>query len=394
MYVKTNTKKNRKISAKQSLLMIALVFLAGSVMSFSPFAAAQTIQDQINQLNQQNANTQQQVSVLEGEASSLQDKIDKLQQRINGLQAQINDNTNQVQKLEQEIIKTEEELNQQKQLLGKNIRAMYIEGQMSTFEMLASSNDLSDFVDKEQYRNSVKSKIVAALDRINNLKLQLKNQQEEIKARLKEQQLLQNQLAAERNENDRLLGLNEGQRNSLDQQIRSNNTKIADLRRQQAEENCRRFGCGGTYTVGGGGYPWGNAPCLANGSVDGYCPGYEWGYNGSYYNWSTGGYAFRNCTDWVAYRIGKVDGKYVPSALGNANMWDNRASNYAHMSTGSEPRVGAAAVSHIGYYGHVMYVEAVNGNGSIVISEYNGNGMGKYSMKTISASGLVFVYFN
>ena len=79
--------------------------------------------------------------------------------------------------------------------------------------------------------------------------------------------------------------------------------------------------------------------------------------------------------------------------LGNANMWDNRAQGLG-IATGSEPRVGAAAVSNVGYYGHVMYVEAVNGNGSIVISEYNGNGMGKYSMKTISASGLVFVYFN
>ena len=386
--MKTKIKKIRKYSLAQPLLVLVFIFVVGSVISFSPFALAQTIQEQINQLNQQNANTQQQVSVLEGEASSLQDKINQLQQRINGLQGQINENTNKVQKLEQEIIKTEEELNQQKQLLGKNIRAMYIEGQMSTFEMLASSNDLSDFVDKEQYRNSVKSKIVAALDRINNLKLQLKNQQEEIKARLKEQQVLQNQLAGERNENDRLLSLNENQRSSLDQQIRSNNTRIADLRRQQAEENCRRFGCGGSYTVGGGGYPWGNAPCLANGVVDGYCPGYEWGYNGSYYNWDTGGYAFRNCTDWVAYRIGK----YVPM-LGNANMWDNRAQGLG-IATGSEPRVGAAAVSNVGYYGHVMYVEAVNANGSIVISEYNGNGMGKYSMKTISASGLVFVYFN
>lgn len=391
--MKTNIKKNYW---PKNQLFIALSFflIAGWLIGISPYALAQSIQDQINSLNQQNANTSQQVAQLEDEASSLEDKINKLQDRINGLQTQINDNTTKMQQLEQAIIKTEEELNQQKELLGKNIRAMYLEGQISTFEMLASSNDLSDFVDKEQYRNSVKSKIVATLDRINNLKLQLKNQQEEVKARLKEQQLLQNQLAAERNENNRLLGLNEGQRNSLDQQIKTNNSKIADLRRQQAEENCRRFGCTGTYTVGGGGYLWGNAPCLANGSVDGWCPGYEWGYNGSYYNWSTGGYAFRNCTDWVAYRIGKVDGKYVPSGLGNANMWDNRAGNYSHMSTGTEPRVGAAAVSHIGYYGHVMYVEAVNSNGSIVISEYNGNGMGKYSMKTISPSGLVFVYFN
>lgn len=388
--MKTNNKKYHW-SKKQLFIALSLLFFVGSVFGVSPYALAQSIQDQINSLNQQNANTSQQVAQLEIEASSLEDKINRLQDRINGLQVQINENTSKMQQLEQSIIKTEQELNQQKQLLSKNIRAMYIEGQISTFEMLASSNDLSDFVDKEQYRNSVKSKIVATLDRINNLKLQLKNQQEEVKARLKEQQSLQDQLAADRNENNRILGLNEGQRNSLDQEIKTNNTKIAALRRQQAEENCRRFGCSGTYTVGGGGYPWGNAPCLSNGSVDGWCPGYEWGYYGSYNNGETGGYAYRNCTDWVAYRIGKVDKKFVPM-LGNANTWDNRAASLG-IPTGSEPRAGAAAVSNVGYYGHVMYVESVNSNGSIVISEYNGNGMGKYSMKTISPSGLVFVYF-
>jgi hypothetical protein len=36
---------------------------------------------------------------------------------------------------------------------------MYLEGKTSTLEMLASSKDLSDFVDKQQSRNAVQSKV-------------------------------------------------------------------------------------------------------------------------------------------------------------------------------------------------------------------------------------------
>lgn len=38
------------------------------------------------------------------------------------------------------------------------------------------------------------------------------------------------------------------------------------------------------------------------------------------------------------------------------------------------PRAGAAAVIMGGAYGHVMYVESVNGDGTITVSDYNGLG--------------------
>jgi hypothetical protein len=48
---------------------------------------------------------------------------------------------------------------------------------------------------------------------------------------------------------------------------------------------------------------------------------------------------------------------------------------------------------HGGYYGHVMYVEAVNGDGTITVSDYNFDWDGLYRYYTRSASGLTYVYF-
>lgn len=343
------------------------------------------LQEQINQLQQQNAGLQGQNDALEDEAVSLQDKINGLQNKINALQAEINDNQAQIVVLEGEIAKAETELNKQRDLLGKNIRAMYVEGDISTLEMLASSQDLSEFVDKQQYRTSVQQKIKDTLDKVNTLKHQLKGQRETMQRRVDDQKRNQDEVAKQKAIQDELLGMNEGQRNALDSQIRGNSARIAELQRQQAAENMRLFG-GGGGTIGGGGYPWGSAACIHTGQVDGPCPNYDWAVGGSIWNYSTGGYGYRNCTDYVSWKI-RSQGRYVPAGLGNAKQWDD---NYP---SDSSPSPGDAAVSNAGFYGHVMYVEAVHGDGTITISDYNRAGTGKYATARISASGLSFLSF-
>lgn len=361
------------------------------VAGFSIPAVRANLQSQIDSLNAANNRKEAANDQLEDEAASLEDKINKLTQRINSLQAQINSNKEKIADVEARIVKAQKELEIQKDLLGKNIRAMYVEGEISTLEMLASSNDLSEFVDKEQYRTSVQEKIKETLDKVNALKEELHQQQQTLEARLKEQQRSQNEIAEQKAEQDELLGLNQGQRNALDSEIRKNSKRIEELKRQQVLENLRLFGGGGGGTIGGGGYPWGSARCIHTGQVGGSCPNYDWAVGGSIWNPNTGGYGYRNCTDWVSYRI-RSSGRFVPGGLGNANTWDDRAPDFGY-GTGSTPKAGAAAVSNSGFYGHVMYVEAVNGNGTITISDYNRAGTGKYSTSTISASGLVFVYF-
>ncbi len=372
-------------SPKKKRAVVAAVFLSLFLGGLSVPAVRASLQDQINQLSQQNAGLQGQNSALLNEATSLQGKIDALQGKINALQAEINNNQDQIAKLEVEIAKAEAELAKQRDLLGQNIRAMYVEGDVTTLEMLASSKDLSEFVDKQQYRTSVQQKIKDALDKVTALKHQLNAQRETLQRRLDDDKKNQTELANQRSEQDQLLGLNQSQRDSLDAQIRGNSKKIAELQRQQALENMRLFGGGGGIT-GGGGYPWGFATCIHTGQVEGPCPNYDWGVNGSIWNPNTGGYGYRNCTDYVAWKI-RSEGRYVPGGLGNAKNWDD---NYPSSGT---PHPGDAAVSNAGTYGHVMYVEAVNGNGTIVISDYNRAGTGKYSTSTISSAGLSFLSF-
>ena len=76
---------------------------------------------------------------------------------------------------------------------------------------------------------------------------------------------------------------------------------------------------------------------------------------------------------------------------GNANQWPNNA-RAAGIPVDGSPKVGDVAVSTAGYYGHVMYVEAVSGE-KVYVSQYNYHVNGEYSEMWVSSSGLQFIHF-
>lgn len=370
---------------KPRLTTAVIAFVA--ILSFvaMPLAVkAVNLGAQINELNQENGALSAQSQTLRVEAQNLQEAISVLQSQINGLEVQINESNQKIAETETKIAEAEAELARQKNLLAQNIRAMYLEGDISTIEMLASSKDLSEFVDKQQYRNSVKDKITTTLDKITVLKQQLKAEREALDAQKKDQEERQAQVALQRNEQNRLLGLNQSQREAVDTEIRQNNAQITELRRQQAIENSRLFGAtSGSGPACGGGYP-GSAPG----------PWGRWGCNYPLDNAiDTWGMYNRECVSYTAFKVA-ASGRYMPywGGRGNANRWDENA-RAAGYEVDGDPRPGDVAVSNAGYYGHTMYVEDVYEDGRILISQYNADWKGTYSTAVISQGSLVFITF-
>lgn len=97
-------------------------------------------------------------------------------------------------------------------------------------------------------------------------------------------------------------------------------------------------------------------------------------------------YGFGYCTYYVASR------RAIPSNWGNASSWyyNAIASGY---SVGTTPRAGAVAWE---FGNHVAYVERVNGDGTVTVSEMNffgnGGGWNRVSQRTTSASHFKYIY--
>lgn len=78
----------------------------------------------------------------------------------------------------------------------------------------------------------------------------------------------------------------------------------------------------------------------------------------------------------------------LPNRLGNGGQWVASAAAQGY-ATGSTPQVGAVAETS----GHVAYVEAVNGDGTITISDMNGAaGFGNVGSRNVPASQYNYIY--
>ncbi len=348
--------------------------------SFIPkVARADQFQDQINQLSQENSQKKEAQAQLGASAATLNDTISKLEAQIAVLQAAITGYQKQIEDLQRQIAEQEAELVRQKKVLGESIKAMYLEGQITTLEMLASSKDLSEFVDKQQYRNAVQDKIKSTLDRITELKHQLSAQKEQAEGILKDKQKAQAEVDSQKAENQRLLSLNASEQATLSAQITSNYSKILDLQVAQAAANRARSG-GAIVTAGDpgrGGYPtnW-DAPVPKDDLID------SWGM----FN--------RECVSYTAWKVYQTYG-HMPfwGGHGNANQWP--ASAVADgISVGTTPRKNSVAIWMTGTWGHAMWVEGVNGDGTIHVSQYNFDFQGHYSEMNTSAAGVIYIYFN
>ena len=123
-----------------------------------------------------------------------------------------------------------------------------------------------------------------------------------------------------------------------------------------------------TYTTGGG-FP----------AVD---PSFRAAINGGY---------FGQCTYYVFNRMAQVGTPIGHSMMGNAAEWPAYARSYGY-SVSNSPSAGSAIVFQQGLagadptYGHVGFVEAVNADGSLYISEMNVRGLNVISYRTIPAS--------
>lgn len=111
-------------------------------------------------------------------------------------------------------------------------------------------------------------------------------------------------------------------------------------------------------------------------SSNGYFSGSRFSGNGNSYYWG-------QCTWYVASK------RYVPNNWGNAISWYYNA-QASGFGTGSAPRAGAIGWERMN---HVVYVESVNGDGTVTISEMNYGGRpGVVHYRTEPISRFLYIY--
>lgn len=286
---------------------------------------------------------------LEGEVARLNAEIASLEADIQANQAVAND-------LSGQISENEAKLELQQAALAKLLVSMHFESEPDTIVLLAGSNSLGDFAEKQSRQSTAKSQIAASATAVRELKEDLEKQKASVDALIASAEEKSNQVSAKRNEQDQLKRKYE---NDSDAFARDAAASRETMQKEIAAE-IARYNTGGVVGSGFNSYPYA-----------GNCPRDDSAYI------VIGGYVCQ-CVSYAAWKVQERWGISIWN-WGNASNWGNAARSNGYVVNGT-PSAGAVAYSTAGIYGHVMWVESVNGNGTVNLTEYNNS--------SSSASGL------
>lgn len=378
----------RGIVTKSTIVAAAVLMVGAAPLYLTTGAGAASIselQAQINALKGQQAGLQQTVQGLDSQANTLANKVSSLQAQIASMENQIALSQAQYDQLQQQITDTQKKIADDKASLSSLISSIYVQGGTSPLEMLASSKNISDFINAQTYRTSVSNKLSDTIKQINALEAQLVQKQQAVKLTLANQQAAESQVAAIQAQQQQLLSQTQGQEAAYQQLVQSNQSQQDQLAGQIAAQMAAAIRGGGARVISvggsGGGYP------------------YACQLEGLYSPWTdNGGYGCSQCVSYAAWKMGQVTGMY-PVGWGNADNFPGNAAA-AGFNVSYSPHANSIVYFPPGVYGagevgHVAWVEGVSGD-TITVSQYNyntGSGWGQYSMMSFQdVSGMQYIY--
>jgi peptidoglycan hydrolase CwlO-like protein len=394
--IKLQNLKTKMIKTKiiRKRFSSSVLLLVGSVMTFgivsSPIVSADQYTQQIAALQAQNGQVSADISSLQSQALSYEAEISLLQSQIASLQNQIASTQNNIAAVQAQIAANQVKLTQEKATLDSIIKSMYVDGNLSTLEMLATSSDLSQFVTKEEYQNIVQNQIQGTLAAINQTQATLKQQTIQLNNSLANLQTVNNQLTASQAQEGNLLSYNQTQVATYNQQQQNNNSKISQLQTEEIAAN--QSGVDKTLLSGG----------VCGGSVDGINNTYpeklcDIPQDSVVDPWNM---LNRECVSYTAWmesqRSSVAEQLLTEYRFGNATDWPANAVRYGAadgVTVSSTPQAGDVAIRPAvpgisGDVGHAMYVEGIVNSTTILVSEYNENYNGEWSVQTRSIDSL------
>jgi len=380
----------------KTILIIAVSILLTTIAVIGPntnpaIVEARSLTDisaEIERLESEIDTNKNQISVLGAQAATLEGAVAGIESEIAVIQDEIELTELKLQELKLKLQETRAELERQKEILGKSLREHYKVGEITTVELFVSSDNFADFFNQKEYLSRVRSSVTESSQKVVALEEDLVKQETKQNQLLDQQEAQRGQAQAKRAEKQRLLEQTRGEQSRYTQLVSQNNEDLEAAKEEQRQiilASQRNRVVGGT-----GGYPWAG---LEPWSMTGSKPD-PWGMY------------TRQCVSYTAWKVNQdyLSGKSrydMPywggggtswTGTGNAKYWDDIAIHYG-VPTGTTPKAGAIAISEAGTWGHSMYVEAVNADGSIYVSQYNAGLAGEFSYATRSGAGLKYVYF-
>lgn len=291
-------------------------------------------------------------------ANAYQARVNELTAEIAGKEAEIVQTEVEIKELKKQIEITEAKLLEEQEALAELLINMHFESDAEPIKVLAGSTSISDLAEKAARSEVVKQQISVSAAAVKQAKEQLEADKAEVEELLAQQKSAKESLVAKRNEQQSLVEKFENDAEAYAEQAKA--AQIAQREAEKAEQEAHPELYRGSAYTGANTYPW-QGDCPAR--QDDYLTYWE-----DAYGWhKIGGYVCE-CVSYAGWKAYEYAG--VSIGWGNAYSWDDgaRAAGYRVDKNPSANSIGQVD----GYpYGHVFWVESVNADGSINVTEYN-----------------------
>ena len=403
------------------LLTFVVTGTALALGALAPSVNAQDIDSQISSANSQIQNLNNQKQAVASQVDQLSQDLSNVQSRINSVQAEQETAKANLEVLKAEISKLETLIAERNERLKDQARAVQVNGARSYLDFLLNADSITDVVN----RIGVIVDLVGANRQLMQEqardKEQVETKEQAQKANLAQQeaneaqlQNLQSELSATFNKHKATLanlsneeleaiaardGLVQEKERLAAEKARADAEKAAAQKAAEAakeamlkateESVAQAAATTAAATVSTpatiaakSATPAKAANIVVGGSFAAPDPSFVAALNGGY---------FGQCTYYMYNRFAQLGSPIRTTGLGNAAEWPANAAA-AGYGVSSTPRAGTAIVFQRGVggadpvYGHVGFVERVNADGSLFISEMNVQGVNVISTRTIPAS--------
>ena len=289
-------------------------------------------------------------------ADSISAVITQLNAEINAIAARISANEVIAEDLKTQIAATELKLDQQQVALAGLLADMHFDKTPDTITILAGSNTISELAEKETRQTTLKEQIAASAKEIKKTKESLEDQKAEIERIIESQNAEKATIALKRNQQASLKAQYEQDANE------------ANALANYFEEQLKLL----AYTPPSTGSGWGTRTyAFANTyPYKNSCPRDNNRYS------AYGGNVCQ-CTSYVRWKALEKWGTYGSwsgHAYNYVNAYGYVASTKTNIYVDRNPEAYTIAVTPAtseSPYGHVMWVESVNSDGTINLTEYN-----------------------
>jgi len=280
-------------------------------------------------------------------AQTLEGEVARLNAEIAALEAEITANQAVADDLSAQITENEAKLEIQQAALAKLLVNMHFETEPDAIVVLAGSNSLGDYAEKQSRQANAKSQIAASTELIRDLKASLESQKASVDALIASAEASRTEITNKRNQQNALIAKYQNDSAAYERDAAA----ARETMQQEIAAEIARYNSGGVVGEGYNSYPYADR-----------CPRDNVGYI------VVGGYVCQ-CTSYAGWKVQEFWGVYI-SSWGNARDWGNTATRLGYV-VDNNPTPHSVAYSTSGIYGHVMWVESINANGTINLTEYN-----------------------